>query len=37
MERVSLHYSPAALAGILPKRAQQLLIQGGFLDDPSGN
>ena len=39
MERVmsQLHYSPAALAGILPKRVQQLLIQGGFLDDPSGN
>jgi hypothetical protein len=33
MERGSLHYSPAALAGILPKWVQQLLIHGGFLDD----
>lgn len=36
MERGGLHYWPA-LAGILPnKQVQQLFIQGGFLDDPSG-
>ncbi|PWZ39338.1 ABC transporter C family member 9 [Zea mays] len=37
MERGGLHYWPA-LAGILPnKQVQQLFIQGGFLDDPSGS